>query len=199
VYKAVSLNESAAAGEKLSSPSARSNSIVHANNTPSNNNYSPTETAVSNTQNNSVDAFIDSVERAIRKTQSRLTNEDYRYQNKAVAVTQVKKDSSNMTVVNPPVPRPPLSSLVKMEAHYLHDENKRSVSSLEITIMNKSDEDLASVSVDVFYYKRGERLFDKETIYFNNIQAGRSLTKSVPGNKKALTARFQMGQISAKE
>ena len=76
----------------------------------------------------------------------------------------------------------------------MYDVNQQ-LFGLEVTIQNKSMQLLKKVTVDVFYYKKGDKLFDKETLYFNNIQPGNSFTLSTQGNRKALAAKFQLGQV----
>jgi hypothetical protein len=83
-----------------------------------------------------------------------------------------------------------------MNARYEHEANRKNISNLEVTIQNNDSETIRSVSVDVFYYKKGDRLFDRETIYFSNILPGNSLTVSRPGNKKAVHAKFELGQVT---
>jgi hypothetical protein len=145
----------------------------------------------------SVDAFIDSVERVMA-----------RGNRGSIPYPKLKKDKNPENIQKPAFPsqkgpapamvktEEPISSLVNMNARYMQDPNKHNISSLEVTIQNNSAAFLKMVTVEVFYYKRGERLFDRETLYFNNIQPGNSLTLSTPGNKKAVTARFQLGQIN---
>jgi len=152
----------------------------------------------------SVDAFIDSVERVMSRSSHSLP-----------VVRKAKKPDTNATygakeeeLTTKATPVPPATfekkvqstgPLVKMDAHYLQESNRKNIASLEVTIRNNGDNLLRTVTVDVFYYKKGERLFDKETLYFNNIQPGNSLTVSKPANKKAVSARFQLGQVIVPE
>jgi hypothetical protein len=146
----------------------------------------------------SVDEFIDSVERVMARG-NHSKHIPYFNSGKPKQVVQqsavIAHDSTRETPVSNEQ-KMPVRSLVNMDARYQQDPGLPTVSSLEVTIHNNSREVLNSVTVDVFYYKRGERLFDKETLYFNNIQPGNSLTVSKPGNKKAVSARFQLGQIN---
>jgi hypothetical protein len=85
--------------------------------------------------------------------------------------------------------------LIKLEGKYNQDRFKN-ISSLEITIDNNSNEVLKKLSVNIFYYKQNNRLFDKETVYFSNIQPGGSFTLTTPGNQKARSAKFELGKIN---
>ncbi|MFL5771786.1 MAG: hypothetical protein ACJ75F_01425 [Flavisolibacter sp.] len=142
-----------------------------------------------------VDQFIDSIRRAMakdhpskkaRQPRNEQTNVD------AVESTPVVSAEPQPTAVKKEVPA---SQQVNMNASYQQDAHRKNISSLEVTIQNNSSDILKMVSVDIFYYKKGDRLFDKETLFFNNIQPGSSMTLSRPGNRKAMTARFQLGQI----
>jgi len=145
----------------------------------------------------SVDAFIDSVRRAMAKGQrTKPSRKNANTNTDAVAETVVN------TIPSLPDPEPappkkevPTAQQVNMNASYQQDAHRKNISSLEVTIQNNSAGILKTVSVDIFYYKKGDRLFDKETLYFNNIQPGSSMTLSRPGNRKATTARFQLGQV----
>ncbi|GAC1422004.1 MAG: hypothetical protein NVSMB67_18180 [Flavisolibacter sp.] len=149
-----------------------------------------------------VDKFIDSIERilAARDHQSRLL---HLATLKSLPKTTPKKVEAPLPVSEPKleITKPdknaiPLSQLVNMNAKYMYDANQQ-LFGLEVTIQNRSIQILKTVTVDVFYYKKGGKLFDKETLYFTNIQPGNSFTLSTPGNRKAASARFQIGQITS--
>ncbi len=149
----------------------------------------------------SVDDFIDSVRRVLakenRSERKKLVKPDHSDLESGEVITKVP-NATEPVVPTDKKETPPLQK-VNMNAKYQQDANRKSISSLEVTIQNNSVELLKTVTVDIFYYKKGERLFDKETLYFNNIQPGNSLTLSRPGNRKAVTARFQLGQINSAE
>lgn len=90
----------------------------------------------------------------------------------------------------------PLAELIALNGNYKYDDNRRHITGVEVTIQNNSDQLLKRVAVDVFYYKKRERLFEKETLYFNNVYPQNALTLSTSGNKKAVSARFQLGLIT---
>jgi hypothetical protein len=152
----------------------------------------------------SVDQFLDSVKRELAKQDERLR----------VAATKspYKKPVHSMPLVTTPsaeqkgqiefstkseqTSKRSLTDQVALDAKYLLEPRRQNISSLEITIRNNSEELLKTVAVDVFYYKKGQRLFDKETVYINNVQPGNSFTLSTPGNKKAVSAKFQLAKIN---
>ncbi|MFL5740008.1 MAG: hypothetical protein ACJ75B_07315, partial [Flavisolibacter sp.] len=145
----------------------------------------------------SVDEFIDSVERVMAKGHHGKSI-TYLNPNKTKQVVQQSAILAGDSIRDRAVPseqKPLHQPLVNMDARYQQDPGRPTISSLEVTVHNNSAGILKTVTVDVFYYKRGEKLFDKETLYFNNIQPGNSLTVSKPGNKKAVSARFQLGQV----
>jgi hypothetical protein len=144
----------------------------------------------------SVDQFIDSVERALAKSDASVKKKSQAYKNFPLTNKPEKKvDEAPVLKVAPAdINTVPLSQLISMNAHYMYDTDQH-LFGLEITIQNKSRQLLKKVTVDVFYYKKGDRLFDKETLYFTNIQPGNSFTLSTPGNKKAVAAKFQLGQV----
>lgn len=143
----------------------------------------------------SVDEFIDSVRKAMAK--SHRTKPSHKTDNGAKVEESVVNTIPALPEPEPAPPKKeiPTAQQVNMNASYQQDAHRKNISSLEVTIQNNSAGILKVVSVDIFYYKKGDRLFDKETLYFNNIQPGSSMTLSRPGNKKAITARFQLGQI----
>lgn len=160
------------------------------------------------TKDLSVDRFIDSIERLMKKSDAGLNSlKVYTRKTNTLltssgssASSAMSHEAKNQPTITPNIttdPMLPLSSLVNLDARYIYQPNKEKISALEITIHNKSAQLLKTVSVDIFYYKKRKKLFDKETIYFNNLMAGSSMTLSVPGNKKAASAQFQLGQISA--
>jgi hypothetical protein len=151
----------------------------------------------------SVDEFIDSVERVLAKTNHTrpIPRPSKKLPQVATGEPAAESTAQQSIPQNPIIEKrmQPVGPVVKMDAHYLQETNKKNIASLEVTIRNNGDELLRTVAVDVFYYKRGERLFDKETLYFKNILPGNSLTVSKPGNKKAVSARFQLGQVTTSE
>ncbi|HEU4469769.1 MAG TPA: hypothetical protein VFR58_01680 [Flavisolibacter sp.] len=146
----------------------------------------------------SVDDFIDSVRRVLdqqdREARSNpLKPIKYRpFKN----VPETASSPAQPGAITKATEKLPLSKSVNMNARYMSGDTKKRVELLEVTISNHSMELLKLVTVDVFYYKRGDKLFDKETLYFNNIPPGNSFTLSAPGNNKAFEARFQLGQVS---
>ena len=152
-----------------------------------------------NQKDQSVDKYIDSIEQVLAKQNfyTRLTlPSKYAVKGKESRQKTVT-EPTNDAIQRPERIQAQLSQLVNLSAKYMHDGNKNNISGLEVTIQNNSSELLKLVTVDVFYYKKKEQLFDKETLYFSNIPPGNSFTLSTPGNKKAISARFQLGQVSS--
>lgn len=151
----------------------------------------------------SVDEFIDSVERVLAKSShvGSIPRSFKKAETKSIDTPAQTVSAQTIPVETPAIEKrvQPSGPVVKMDAHYLQEANRKNIASLEVTIRNNGDDLLRSVTVDVFYYKKGERLFDKETLHFNNILPGNSLTVSKPANKKAVSARFQIGQVSTSD
>jgi hypothetical protein len=141
-----------------------------------------------------VEEFLDSVKKELAKQDARLNN--------APSLTKYKKPVAKQPSVTnvqaitlQPNKTIDISSLIKLAGNYKQDRNKN-ISSLEITINNASTEFLHKVAVDIFYYKQNNRLFDKETVYFSNLQPGASFTLTTPGNRKASAASFELGKVN---
>ena len=119
------------------------------------------------------------------------------FQKETAANNQVAAPEPEQKQVQQPERRSvPLPELINLNGKYKYDESRRHITGLEVTIQNNSDQLLKRVAVDVFYYKKKERLFEKETLYFNNIYPQNSLTLATSGNKKAVSARFQLGLVT---
>ncbi|HEV7621129.1 MAG TPA: hypothetical protein VGO09_05330, partial [Flavisolibacter sp.] len=124
----------------------------------------------------SVDQFIDSVENVLSKDNITLKKtKPVSHKNPVFKVKETKDKVPALEVAVPDIKKMPLSQLISMNAHYMYDADQK-LFGLEVTIQNKSMQLLKKVTVDVFYYKKGDKLFDKETLYFNNIQPGNSFT-----------------------
>lgn len=141
-----------------------------------------------------VDEFLDSVNRELAKQDARLKSAPSisKYKKPALKLTSnTTKEETQVKSSN----KIDLSAFIKLDGKYNHDRFKN-ISSLEITINNYSSEVLNKLAVDIFYYKQNNKLFDKETVYFSNIQPGGSFTLTTPGNSKARTAKFELGRIN---
>jgi hypothetical protein len=144
-----------------------------------------------------VDEYIDSIERAIENQDKHLAQNRISYKMPVVKtlppqVNSAETHEQKLTTVR----KESLSNFVGLDAKYLREPNRNNISSLEVTIRNNSSSFLKTVSVDVFYYRNNEKLIAKETLQFNNIEPGNSFTLSTPGNKKAFSAKFQLGNVS---
>lgn len=90
----------------------------------------------------------------------------------------------------------PLSQQIEMQAKYLWTGRNKGLSGLDLALRNNSSQVLRTVAIDIFYYK-DERLLDKKTVYFNDVQPGESLRLTAPGNRRASSATYQLGLISS--
>jgi hypothetical protein len=90
----------------------------------------------------------------------------------------------------------PLNQQIDVKANYLKNAKAKGLAGLELTLRNNSSQVIKTVAIDVFYYKEDNRLVDKETVYFNNVQPGESIVQTAPGNRKASSATYQLGLIS---
>ena len=151
----------------------------------------------------SVDDFIDSIRQVTnrqdqRDRQLRIRQPQRKPASPGYAATSPDRGlpTAGVAASAKTTPRLPLNQSVSLNARYIQGDTRNKVEQLEVTVSNRSPEVLKLVTVDVFYYKKGQKLFDKETLYFNNIPPGNSFTLSTPGNQKATEARFQLGQVT---
>jgi hypothetical protein len=146
----------------------------------------------------SVDEYIDSIERAIAKQDKQLAQNRISYKMPVVKTlpNQVKAPVGDQQQKLTVVKKESLSNFVGLDAKYSREPNRNNISSLEVTVRNNSSSFLKTVNVDVFYYRNNEKLIAKETLRFNNIEPGNSFTLSTPGNRKAFSAKFQLGTVS---
>ena len=142
-----------------------------------------------------VDEFLDSVNRELAKQDARLNNASSLTKFKKPVVQPKKSIANESPVVVQPQKPIDFTKLIKLDGKYNQDGSKN-ISSVEITINNTSTEALHKVAVDISYYKANNKLFDKETVYFTNIQPGSSFTLTTPGNHKARSARFKLGKVN---
>lgn len=160
-------------------------------------------------QATSTDAFLDSVQRVLDAQEQLMVEVDdaYRksflYRKRHNYTRPISKSGAKR--VNPMassakssrgVAKVPLSQQVDMQSRLIMDKRRQQVNSVEVMVKNNSQAILKTVSVDVYYYRKGEKLLNKETVYFSNLYPKQSLTKSIAGNHKATSARFQLGTIT---
>jgi hypothetical protein len=91
----------------------------------------------------------------------------------------------------------PLGQQVDVSAKYLRTPRGKGLGGVELRLQNNSAQLLKTVAIDVFYYKEDDRLLGKETVYFTDIRPGENLSVTAPGNKRASSATYQLGLISA--
>ncbi len=148
-----------------------------------------------------VDLYLDSVQRVVAE-------QDEAQMTYAIPITRPRKYPKNsqrsyaQTTTSGPVKQQParpisLHQQVSLQSRYLRDGKKQKLSGVEVMVKNNSRELLETVSVDVFYYKKGQKLFEKETVFFNNVYPHQTQTVSIPAHKKAISARFQLGAVTA--
>ena len=164
----------------------------------------------------STDAFLDSVQRVLDSQEQLMANVDdiyrksfhyrKRYNKPALsnrrtmpAITNKSQQKQSMVAnsTKGTTSKVPLSQQVDLQSRLIMDRNRQQVNTVEVVVKNNSKEVIKSVSVDVFYYKKGEKLLNKETVYFSNLYPKQSITKSIVGNQRATSARFQLGVVSA--
>ena len=158
----------------------------------------------------STDAFLDSVQQVLESQEQLMAEVDdvyrksflykKRYSNTKPMARQsanVSGKSSYPSAQNKrETTKLPLSQQVDLQSRLVLDKHKQQVNSVELMVRNNSRQVLKTVSVDVYYYKKGEKLLNKETVYFSNLYPNQSLTKSIAGNQRATSARFQLGAIT---
>jgi hypothetical protein len=86
-----------------------------------------------------------------------------------------------------------LSRLVAVSGTLPH-ENQTAATT--VTLQNNSSEVLKSVAVTVTYFKKNERPAGKETVYFFDVPPASAPVITISGNRKAASARFQIGTIT---
>jgi hypothetical protein len=158
-----------------------------------------TSQQLSEGQKVTVEAFIDSMRNVLRK-KDLVSNVPKKVEKPS------KKNTNNQIAVHPvqsitlPVEKKvnfPVIKAADLDARYIPGENSSRIKEVHVTVHNTGTVPLKQVTVLVFYYKKGERLLDKETLYFSNIRPGNSYTVSKPGNRKAVFARFELGELTA--
>jgi hypothetical protein len=153
-------------------------------------------TAKKTKSSSGVDKYLDSIRDVMRAQDKTVT----------VAVNRAKKKARLSSTINTPVVQTPAQKPVEknniepvtMESHCTYDAGQ-GVDGVEVTLRNNGNDLIRTAAVQVLFYKKGERLFDRTTILFTNIAPGRSLTVSRPGNKKAVAARFELGAVSLQQ
>lgn len=163
-------------------------------------NVSSAAEPLSESKRSSVESFIDSMRTALRK--QNLTDKPRVVPNKLTK----KKGADNQVAIHPvqsilPLEEktiiPPSIKAADLDARYIPHENSSRIKELQVTVHNTGTVALKQVTVDVYYYKKGNRFIDKETLFFTDIEPGNAYTVSKPGNKKAVSARFELGELTA--
>lgn len=157
--------------------------------------------ATANTQS-SIDEYLDSVHKVIARQDARdaashrfLTRVSNRRTLTQKFITPINtKPVQHVQQPIAAVKNMPLYQQVALQSHYTQAGNKK-IEAVQVGVQNNSNAVLKKVSVDVFYYKKGDRLFDKETVYFNNVAPHQLQTLMLPGNRRASSAQFQLGMV----
>ena len=150
-------------------------------------------------QKAAVESFIDSMRNELRKQNlvSKSGVESGKHSKKKTTDSQVSTHPVQSILLPEKVINPPSIKAADLDARFIPAENSSRIKEVQVTVHNTGTVPLKQVTVDVFYYKKGERLIDKETLFFNDIGPGNAYTVSKPGNKKAVSARFELGELTA--
>ena len=88
----------------------------------------------------------------------------------------------------------------KLDIKYSRDENaEEGVSGLLFTLHNGNDQKLNTVGLSIYYYDSSENVVSKETIYFNNLQAGSSGSQAAPDNRQAFSVTYKIAMVSVND
>ena len=90
----------------------------------------------------------------------------------------------------------PLSRLVAVTGTVQYTKNGKANNGTQVTLQNNSSELLKTVSVVVSYYKKEDKLLDKEMVYFYNVQPGTAPVINAAGNRRATSVHFDIGTIT---
>lgn len=153
---------------------------------------------VSDSQRTTMEAFIDSMRKVLHK-------DDAAGKDIQDKIAKKKSKDSQLTIhpvlpsspIEDEVPKVPIIKAAELDGRYVPGENSTRIKEIHITVQNTGTVKLKQVAVNVFYYKKGDRLVDSETIYFSDISPGNSSTLNKQGSKKAVTARFELGELTA--
>jgi hypothetical protein len=153
----------------------------------------PSKTSLGRTEVNQVDSYIDSLNNAgetnpLQKESAyepSYTKEDGSRQKTKRDSEKISDDSQG----NKEADFAPFEQLVKLSESI-------NGSSPHLTLYNNSNKFIKFVAIDAYYYKANKKLFEKKTLYFNDIAAKSSAKLFVPKEKNAASIRYEMGLIS---
>ena len=112
------------------------------------------------------------------------------------------QDSASVTAMAGD-PRQPVKveglAIEKMIDIRFHADTNRhaGVSGLLFTVHNRSAHKLNTVALNVFYDNSEGQMIAKETIHFNNIQAGATTSEHAPSNEHAASIRYKLVLINS--
>jgi len=86
--------------------------------------------------------------------------------------------------------------LVVVTGTVQYTKNGKANNGTQITLQNNSSELLKTVSVVVSYFKKEDKLLDKEMVYFYNVQPGTAPVINAAGNRRATSVQFDIGTIT---
>jgi hypothetical protein len=90
-------------------------------------------------------------------------------------------------------PEVPVADLIETTSNYVQTDEGIALS---ISFRNKSAQVIKVAAVDVFYFDKDNMKVGKQTLYFSNVAAGTTITRtSVP--QKAASASYRLGLVSA--
>lgn len=161
----------------------------------------------------STDSFLDSVQQVMNEQDQLMADVDAvyhksflykkRYPSKQTAVSNNRRSKKTSSYPIATIKKTntaakvPLIQQVDLQSRLIMDKNRQQVNAIELKVKNNSQELLKKVSVDVYYYKNGQKLLNKETVYFTNIYPDQLMTMSIASNQRATSARSQLGMVSA--
>jgi hypothetical protein len=123
------------------------------------------------------------------------------------------KNENNSRQINPPSSSPaeitkaekptdnnaaPITAFIDVKGNYV-TTGKKGISSLGITLNNKSEALLKLAAVDVFYYAADKSILSRKTIYFSNVRPGAKVTLPAAANNMAVSIDLQLGLVSSAE
>lgn len=141
---------------------------------------------------------------APRKPAARQSvQKDTNLQNFGVAAPAVQPQSFEpapaVPVAKPASPAQPLAQLIRLDARYNHDKRMKNLNGLDVVLHNNSNEMLKQVEVDVLYYRKEDKVVTRERLYFMNVPPQGTSTIAAPVNRKATSARLQLGLVTRQD
>jgi hypothetical protein len=90
----------------------------------------------------------------------------------------------------------PLSRLLVVNGTFQYDKKGTNITAMDVALQNNSSETLKLVTVTVTYLRKEDRPFKKETLSFYNVQPATTPVITIAGNRRATSARVEIGSIT---